>query len=166
MVELYKNIASFVLTPNPCCVFKDCIMLRSGFLFMLCLTCLIFQTDASPIREFKAEKILLITLRETGLITVGNDRVGSDELARYIQERLFKSYMGTGLMHHKIKLVKTDSHIPDLVTDAVINEIKEGQKRALTELCLQKHRKLYENLSSKQQEKLKKQFPVLFQTSY
>mgnify|MGYP003443307600 CR=1 FL=1 len=69
-------------------------------------------------------------------------------------------------MHHKIKLVKTDPHIPDLVTDAVINEIKEGQKRALIELCLQKHRKLYESLSPKQQEKLKKQFPVLFQTSY
>lgn len=78
---------------------------------------------------------------------------------------ILKAY-GLGLMHHQMKLVEADPHIPDLVTDAVINEIKEGQKRALTELCLQKHRKLYENLSSKQQEKLKKQFPVLFQTSY
>ena len=150
----------------PYCLIKVCIMLRCGFFFMLCLACRIFPADATPIKEINAEKILLVTLQETGLITVGNDMVGSDELARYIQERLFKSYMGTGLMHHKIKLVKTDPHIPDLVTDAVINEIKEGQKRALTELCLQKHRKLYENLSPKQQEKLKKQFPVLFQTNY
>lgn len=141
-------------------------MLRCGLLFMLCLACRIFPADATPTKDIRAEKILLITLQETGLIAVGNDMVGSDELARYIQERLFKSYMGTGLMHHKIKLVKTNPHIPDLVTDAVINEIKEGQKRALTELCLQKHRKLYENLSSKQQQKLKKHFPVLFQTSY
>ncbi len=141
-------------------------MLRCGLFFIFSLACRVFPADATPIKEIWAEKILLVTLRETGLITVGNDMVGSDELARYIQERLFKSYMGTGLMHDKIKLVKTDSHIPDLVTDAVINEIKEGQKRALIELCLQKHRKLYESLSPKQQEKLKKQFPVLFQTNY
>lgn len=138
-------------------------MLRYILIVALTITCIKSPAGLSAIKESKAEKILLITVSETGLITVGRDMVSSDDLARYIQERLFKSYMGTGLMHNKITLVKEEPHTPDVVIEVVMKEIKAGQKRALTELCLQKHKKLFDNLSSKQQEKIKKQFPVLFQ---
>lgn len=130
---------------------------------VLSIICLKSPAGLPAIKESKAEKILLITVGETGLITVGRDMVSSDDLARYIQERLFKSYMGTGLMHNKITLVKEEPHTPAVVIEVVMKEIKAGQKRALTELCLQKHKKLFDNLSTKQKEKLKKQFPVLFQ---
>ncbi|MGQ0739191.1 MAG: hypothetical protein ACT4OJ_09050 [Bacteroidota bacterium] len=88
-----------------------------------------------------AEKILLVQVDEIGLIKIGRDTVGSDQLARYIQERLFKSYMGTGQMHDRIKLEKTDNEVPAPVLEVIIREIKEGQRRALSELCVQKYRK-------------------------
>ena len=112
------------------------------------------------------EKILLITLDEIGTIKVNNDPVGSDALANYIQERLFKSYLGTGEMHSKIKLVKTSADVPDMVSEAVIKEIKDGQHKALVSVCLQKYKKTFDILDKKKQEKLEKQFPVLFQTDF
>ena len=45
-------------------------------------------------------------------------------------------------------------------------EIKEGQKKALVSVCLQKYKKTFDSLDEKKQEKLKKQFPVLFQTDF
>lgn len=113
-----------------------------------------------------AEKVLLVKVDDIGIITVGRDTVGSDQLARYIQERLFKSYMGTGQMYDKIKFEKTDDNVPDAVTQVVIAEIKTGQNRALQELCLQKYRKTFDGIDKKKQSRLKKQFPVLFQISY
>lgn len=112
------------------------------------------------------DKVLEVFVNEIGLIQVGRDTISSDELARYIQERLFKSYMGTGTMHSKIILKKLSKDIPELVTETVQQEIAEGQKRALKEICLEKYRKLYESLDEKKQARLKKQFPVLFQTTY
>jgi hypothetical protein len=112
------------------------------------------------------EKILLIKVDKTGQIAVGRDTVSSGDLAPYVQERLFKSYLGTGKMHDRIKIEKTDADVPDMVTEVVLKEIQEGQRRALTELCLQKHKKLFADLTTKQQEKLKKQYPVLFQTDF
>ena len=108
----------------------------------------------------------MVTVDEIGSIAVNHDQVSSDVLATYIQERLFKSYMGTGEMHDRIKLEKTDSKVPDLITEVVIKEIKEGQKKALTSLCLLKHKKYFSDLDKKKQEKLQKQFPVLFQTDF
>jgi hypothetical protein len=112
------------------------------------------------------EKILLVTVDEIGSITVNSDPVGSDILANYIQERLFKSYMGTGEMHNRIKLEKAGNDIPDLITETIIKEIKEGQKKALTSVCLSKYKQLFAELDKKKQEKLQKQFPVLFQTNF
>lgn len=116
--------------------------------------------------ELTSEKVILIFVDETGTISVGRDTIGSDELARYIQERLFKSYMGTGKMYDKIIFAKTSGNVPKEVIEVVLNEIREGQRRALRELCTQKYKILFENTTKKQQEKLKKQFPVLFQTDF
>ena len=112
------------------------------------------------------EKILLVTLDEVGTIAVNNDPVGSDQLALYIQERLFKSFLGTGEMHSRIKLEKASSNVPDIVVEAITKEIKEGQHKALISVCLQKYKKTFDSLDAKKQEKLKKQFPVLFQTDF
>lgn len=112
------------------------------------------------------EKILLVQVNEIGIITVNRDTVGSDLLARYIQERLFKSYLGTGKMHSRIKLQKTDGNVPDMVTEVIIKEIKDGQQRALTEVSLQKHNRSFGSLDKRKQDKLKKLFPVLFQESF
>ena len=133
---------------------------------LLFLFTLISVLNSSAAVLQSGEKILLITVDETGSIAVNNDPVGSDNLASYIQERLFKSYMGTGEMHSRIKLEKINNNVPDLVTEAVVKEIKDGQKKALISVCLLKYKKLFDNLDKKKQEKLVKQFPVLFQTTF
>lgn len=124
----------------------------------------IFNTSAgmsSPV-----EKILLVTVDETGNIKVNQDPVGSDALANYIQERLYKSYIGTGKMHGSIKLMKLSIKVPDMVTQVVTNEIKDGQKKALVQVCLLRYNKLFDSLDKKKQEKMLKLFPVLFQTDF
>lgn len=141
-------------------------MLRYAFLFGFIITCLHASACLRPDEKLPAEKTLQVTVNETGIVTVGGDTVSTDYLARYIQERLFKSYMGTGLMHSKIKFLKTTDNVPDMVVQVVLKEIQEGQRRALTELCLQKYKKLFSAIDKRKQDKLKKQFPVLFQTDY
>jgi hypothetical protein len=133
---------------------------------LLLLFTIIINLQLSAAGNMPREKILWVAVDEIGTITVGGDTISSDDLARYIQERLFKSYVGTGEMHDKIKFSKKTDAVPDMVAEVVIKEIQEGQRRALTELCLEKYRALFENIEKRKQEKLKKQFPVLFQTSY
>ena len=87
-------------------------------------------------------------IRLAGNIKVNGDPVGSDFLASYIQERLFKSYLGTGKMHDGIKLVKLSDNVPDIVAEVVINEIKEGQRKALVQVSLLRYNKLFDNLDS------------------
>jgi len=132
-------------------------------LFLLALTALL---SFSVMGKAPAEKILLVQIDDIGIISVNRDTVSSDILARYIQERLFKSYLGTGKMHSRIQLKKMNDNVPDMVTEVIVNEIKEGQKKALTEVSLQKYRRTYDSLEKRQQEKLKKQFPVLFQENF
>lgn len=141
-------------------------MLRTVLFIFLLTTSLPSPASLHFGKSFIEEKNLYINVDEIGIISIGRDTVSSDELARYIQERLFKAFMGTGKMYSKIKLTKTDGHVPEMVMEVVLTEIKTGQQRALKELCLQKHKNFFENISQRQQEKLKKQFPVLFQTNY
>ncbi len=137
------------------------------FAALLTITCLHFGPAITACPAIGSpEKILLVQVDEIGLIKIGRDTLGSDQLARYIQERLFKSYMGTGQMHDRIKLEKTDAQVPALVMEVIIHEIKEGQRRALSELCVQKYIKSFEELDNRKKDKIRKQFPVLFQQTY
>ncbi len=113
-----------------------------------------------------ADKVLLVTVSETGTVTVGRDTVNADNLARYVQERFFKSYLGTGKMHDLVVVKKTSADVPDMVTEVIIREIQDAQKKALTQVSLQKYRKTFDNLDHRKQDKLKKQFPVLFQSNF
>jgi hypothetical protein len=116
-------------------------------------------------KSIAAEKTINIKVNASGIITIGRDTVSSDDVAMYIRERLFKSYTGTGKMYDAIKLT-LEGGPEQVVVDVVKKEIASGQKKALTELCLEKHKKLFEDISSRQKAKLKKNFKVLFQTSY
>lgn len=115
---------------------------------------------------YRAEKVLVITVDDMGFIIAGRDTVGSDNLDRYIQDRLIKSYMGTGQMYDKIRLQKMYGGPPETVMEVVMNEIKAGQQLALRDLCLQKFSRRFEMLDKKKQARLRKQFPVLFQSVF
>jgi len=111
------------------------------------------------------EKLITVNVNGAGIITVGRDTISSDDLAMYIRERLFKSYTGTGKMYDAVKLSINGDPQP-VVVNVVKKEIANGLKKTLNELCLEKYKKLYEDISSRQQRKLKKNFGVLFQATY
>lgn len=135
------------------------------FLFLAALLFFCLHGMAAPEKTCRpAEKILQIRVDEIGIISVGRDTISADKLARYIQERLFKSYMGTGEMHDRIRLEKTNDSVPVTVIEVVIAEIKSGQERALRELCTQQYNRPFTSLDPRKQNKLRKKFPVLFQT--
>lgn len=113
-----------------------------------------------------SKKTIHIIVDEFGIISVGRDTISSDKLAVYIHERLYKSYLGTGKMYDQIIFTKANNKIDEMVVEVILTEIKSGQQKALTDLCIQKYKDYYENISSRQQAKLKKNFPVLFQTKY
>ena len=133
---------------------------------LLLLLAIMPSLNVSASNKLPAEKILQVTVNEVGTVTVGRDTVNADNLAKYIQERLFKSYMGTGQMHSKIKFVKANDNVPDMVSEVILKEIQNGQQRALTELCLQKYKNFFDKIEKRKQDKLKKQFPVLFQNNF
>jgi len=82
-----------------------------------------------------------------------------------LQKRLWKSYLGTGEMYDAVHLEIAKAARTDIISN-VKKAIKEAQGKALIDVCLQKHKKLFNDLSSRQQEKIVKQFPVLFQQDY
>lgn len=134
-------------------------------LFLFFSIMLLFVNKKTSAANPLADKIIIVNVNTAGIISVGRDTISSDDLALYIRERLFKSYTGTGKMYDGIKLVK-DGEPENVVFEIVRKEITNGQKKALNELCLEKYKRLFEDISSRQQQKIKKNFPVLFQTTY
>ena len=61
-------------------------------------------------------------------------------------------------------------HLDDGVSEEIKNEvmsaIKIGQEKTLTVLSLHKYKKRFEDIGTSKQDKIKKNFPVLFQNSY
>ena len=109
------------------------------------------------------EKVLLVQVDDFGITSVAGDTVSMDQVARHVQERLFKSYLGTGQMYDRIQLEKIFGGAAPAVMEALIKEIRSGQQKALQQLCLEKFSKTFEKLDAKKQARLQRQFPVLFQ---
>jgi hypothetical protein len=107
-------------------------------------------------------KIIDVTIFPDGRALVGKDTFQVDGLAKEIQTRLWKSYLGTGKMYSAIR-IHFNGEVLMGVRSAALDAIKEGQDKALTDLCIQKHEKNYDQLSRAEQQKLKRKFPVLFQ---
>jgi hypothetical protein len=136
-------------------------------MFRYLLLAIIFFTNhdleakVNPQKIFP-EKIITIIVNESGTIFMGVDTLGINELGDVLQDRLFKSYSGTSKMPASIKL---QSATTDL-RNSVITEIKKVQQNALSDICLHLHKKKYDGLTAKQQGKIKRKFPVLFQTNF
>jgi hypothetical protein len=112
--------------------------------------------------EPPAKKYLDITVTANGAIYMWPDTLIIDELSENVEQRLWKSYLGTGKMYDEIRITYETGTSGQLHADA-LKSIKEGQTKALTQVCLQKNRKTYDELTSRQQKKIRRQFPVLFQ---
>ena len=139
-------------------------MIRLLF-FLPVFLCCMNKKAAAAAPDFSKKRIIAISVNETGIAFIGKDTLTMDMLTVELQKRLWKSFMGTGKMYEVIHLQFT-GQAPEPVKGAAIDAIKKAQKNALTEVCLQKHKKLYDTLSGGQQRKIKKQFPALFQSDY
>jgi biopolymer transport protein ExbD len=120
---------------------------------------------AASASHAQKEKNIVIRVVANGTIYMDRDTLVSDMLAKTLRERLWKSYTGTGKMYSSVRLV-FDGEVLMGTKAAVMDAIKDAQQKALTELSLQKHKKTFESLSPRQQSKIKKQFPVLFQEQF
>jgi hypothetical protein len=136
--------------------------------FLLAAFAILVTIQAKAItdnKNFFPKKIITFIINEQGYIFSGKDTLTSVDLPDEVQKRLWKGYMGTDKMYDAIHL-EFKGNVPANIKETIKNAIHEGQKKALTDLCLQKHKKLFEDLSSSQQRKIRRQFPVLFQQDY
>ncbi len=111
------------------------------------------------------QKTVAIHVNEKGEVMIDQARYFTDDLAREVQQRLWRSYMTSGKMVQSIQL-SFDAAVSEELKKEVLYNIKMAQEKTLTVLSLHKHKKRFENISSNKQEKIRKQFPVLFQTIF
>lgn len=134
------------------------------YLFFLAL----FLTGLAPVNKTHAEllsppeKFIRIHVDTRGYAYVGKDTLTVIELTDELRIRLWKSYLGTGKMP-KAVLVSYIAGAAEWQQAATEKALKEGLQKALQQLCVHRFKKKYEAISKGQQQKLKKQFPVLFQ---
>jgi hypothetical protein len=110
-------------------------------------------------------KIITIIVDPTGMALIGPDTLYISALAPEVQRRLFKSYMGTGKMYDAIRL-EFHGEVLMGTRGAAMDAIKLGQSNALKEVCIHLHKKYFADLTPRQQKKIRRQFPVLFQDSF
>jgi hypothetical protein len=135
-------------------------------LAILCCFLLSEQTNATAhtVPAPAIYKIISIIVNPSGMAVVGRDTLTVTQLTPELQRRLWKSYLGTGKMYDALKVIFAGD-VPEEVRKVVLESVHEAQQKALMDYCLDKHQKRFENLSSGQQKKIRKQFPVLFQES-
>ena len=98
-------------------------------------------------------------------ITIDGVTVYMDNLAREMQQRLWRSYMTGGKMVQSIFLDFSNGVTEETKKEVLFN-VKTAQEKTLTVLSLHKYKKRFENIGSSKQERLRKNFPVLFQRDY
>ncbi len=124
-----------------------------------------FSKAGSAYTGSAADKVITVTANEIGMAMIGNETFTMDGLVFELQTRLWKSFLGTGKMYDAI-ILKYEGAVDSLTRDIVVKSIKDAMNRALLDVCLQKHKKRFGELNEGQQNKLKKQFPVLFQEDF
>ena len=130
---------------------------------LLIICSLLFSFSDIKAIEQPAKKYLDITVSSNTTVFMWPDTLTHLELAKEVQERLWKSYLGTGKMYDEIRITY-ENGLSDQQKTEVLKAIREGQSKALIEVSLHKNKKRFEELSSRQQNKIKRQFPVLFQS--
>jgi len=124
-----------------------------------------YSKAAGNIQKNNPQKIITVSVNEKGWVMIGRDTLTIDQLTDELQKRLWKTYLGTGKMFDAIHL-EFSAQTPAVIQKSARDAIKESQRKALVDISVQKHDRRFEDLSSRQQKKIKKQFPVLFQLNY
>jgi hypothetical protein len=118
-----------------------------------------FAADGKPLPQ---QKILTVILDNNGWICIGRDTLSVDKVAFEVQQRLWKTYLGTGKMQDEI-VIQLHGDVLPTIQAAAKEAIQKGQEKALAEYCVMKYKKTFDKLNENQQSKVKRQYPVLFQ---
>lgn len=140
------------------------ITVRFSLILVTSLFCLL--SSANNVRQSHFfQNIIVVTVDVKGKATIGKDTFDMDGLTQELQQRFWKSYLGTDKMQDKVRLEYT-GNVSSTYRKNAIAAIKKAQQGALVDLCLQLHKKKYEDLSAKQQQKIKTKYPILFQQNF
>ena len=131
---------------------------------LLCLL-LIGFIPAKNFASSPEKRILYVTINEAGRVMVGADMIDINDVPTELKNRLFKSSLGNR-KYSKISISKSGENVSLTSFDQLKTKVQEGQQMALNAICLEKFKTLFAELDDKKKEKLRKQFPVLFQMEY
>lgn len=108
------------------------------------------------------QKTISIRVDEKGVVMIDRVKIQRERLANELEQRLWRSYVTNSMMPKNIQLILEDSPSPALKQEFK-EAIKKGQERTLAILSLHKYKKRFEDIGAAKQQRLMKQFPVLFQ---
>lgn len=108
------------------------------------------------------QQVLNIIVKDDGNAYIGRDTIHIDDLSKELQARFWKSFLGTGKLQSAYTVTFSGNVLIGL-KEVTLNAIQLAQKNALNSICLEKFKQVYENLTETRKQKIKKQFPVLFQ---
>lgn len=135
-------------------------------LISLLMTLLVSAAAASPARKvLPIEKTVTIKVLANQETFIDGVKIGFWELGIELNKRLWRSFVGNSKMPASI-LVVYEGEVTDEWKTATLKGVREGQQRTLVMLSLFKYKKKFEDISSPKKEKIKRQFPVLFQENY
>ena len=140
------------------------ITVRLSFIAVVFSFCLIGLANSVKQSLF-FENIIVVTVDAKGKAMIGKDSFDMEGLSHELQQRFWKSYLGTGKMQDRVKL-EYIGNVPSTFRNDANAAIKKAQQDALIDLCLQLHKKKFEDLSAKQQQKIKTKYPILFQQNF
>ncbi|HYC40361.1 MAG TPA: hypothetical protein VEB63_07710 [Chitinophagaceae bacterium] len=108
------------------------------------------------------EKIITITVNQYSQAIIGRDTLTFANLSKELENRLWRHFLGTGKSYDRIVLNFTRG-VTRAIRVSAIAAVKSAQHSALKLISLEKEKKLFEDLEPDKQDKIRKQFPVLFQ---
>lgn len=139
---------------------------KPAYLVLILVTSLFYLGSLASSRSLHfLQKTIEIAVDAKGKAMIGKDSFDMEGLSHELQQRFWKSYLGTGKMQDRVQL-KFIGNVPTTFRNDALAAIKKAQQDALIDLCLQLHKKKFEDLSPKQQQKIKTKYPILFQQNF
>ncbi len=132
---------------------------------LLLLVCLLLCINYPAPAIFFQQKTITIEVDEKEQVFIDRVKIETDDLAKELQQRLWRSFVSNGKMPQEIQL-KFNAAITAGKKKDITDAVKQAQEKTLTVLSLHKYKNKFENIGARKQEKLKKQFPVLFRQDY
>ncbi len=133
------------------------------------LTCCILLITAPTIPAAAAPSPIIKTITVKVLADqqcfIDGYKVNFWELGTELHKRIWRTFMGNDKMPDNV-LVVYEGDVNDETKTATLKSVQEAQQRTKTMYALFKYKKKFEDLSDSKKDKIKKQFPILFQQEF